>query len=517
MTVPDTTATNKEHDGGKEIKTFAKSGLITLLGSILSAAAGFAITLVVARTLGAAEAGVFFIVVALFMILSEITELGTDTGLVRTAARLKALGRVRAVRTVAVSAMIPVLLLSTLTAVLGFVLAPWLASLFAEPEYHDVAILFIQCAAPFLAVSAARQVALSGVRGMGDLTVYTVLNTAMPVARPLLALAVFAAGLGSGAVMLAWSVPVGLTFLAAAFVLWRLIRRAEAGAPPDPPAEPGERPLLREFWGFSAARGAAATIEIAIVWLNVLVVGAMVSNHDAGVYATASRFITSGTLVLAATRIAVAPQIAALLAVKDFPTAERLNAVATGWVVAASWPLYLALACFGPVVLMLFGEDFTGGGTALAILAVAMLVVLAAGNVQTVLLMGGKSSWSLYNKVAALVVNIGLNLLLIPDHGIVGASIAWAAAYLVDTLAAAFQVRYGMGLRLGLRTIGVSAAAAVFWFGVVGVGFRFAGPPTVAMFALYLAVACAGFGATLWVKRESLHADVLLESVRKRK
>ncbi|GII93513.1 lipopolysaccharide biosynthesis protein [Sinosporangium siamense] len=520
MTAPETTPTAapaSEEGSGKELKTFAKTGLVTLAGSILSAAAGFAITLVVARTLGAAEAGVFFIVVAIFMILSEITELGADTGLVRTAARLKALGRISALRKVVVSAMVPVLLLSALTAAAVVALAPWLASLFAEPRYHDVAVLFLYCAAPFLAVSAGRQVALSGTRGLGDLTAYTVINVAMPVARPVLALAVFALGLGSGAVMLAWSVPVGLTFLAAVFVLWRLLRRAEAGAPPDPPAEPGERPVLREFWGFSAARGVAATIEIAIVWLNVLVVGAMVSNHDAGVYATASRFITSGTLVLAATRIAVAPQIAALLATKDYKVAERLNAVATGWVVAASWPLYLALACFGPVVLTLFGEDFTGGDGALAILALAMLIVLAAGNVQTVLLMGGKSSWSLYNKIAALAVNVVLNVLLVPVYGIEGAAVAWAAAYLVDTLAAAVQVRYGLRLRLGLRTFALPALGAVFWFGVVGVVFRITAEPTGGAFAAYLVVACAGFGLTLWRGRRSLHVDELLQAIRKRK
>ena len=41
--------------------------------------------------------------------------------------------------------------------------------------------------------------------------------------------------------------------------------------------------------------------------------------------------------------------------------------------------------------------------------------------------MGGKSSWGAINTGAALTVHIGLNLLLIPHLGILGAAIAWGA------------------------------------------------------------------------------------------
>ncbi|MFC7645736.1 polysaccharide biosynthesis C-terminal domain-containing protein [Streptosporangium lutulentum] len=50
---------------------------------------------------------------------------------------------------------------------------------------------------------------------------------------------------------------------------------------------------------------------------------------------------------------------------------------------------------------------------------------MAAGNVQTVLLMGGKSSWSLLNKVVALIATVVLTFLLVPLFGIVGAAVAW--------------------------------------------------------------------------------------------
>jgi hypothetical protein len=82
-----------------------------------------------------------------------------------------------------------------------------------------------------------------------------------------------------------------------------------------------------------------------------------------------------------------------------------------------------------------------------------MLVPLAAGNVGSVLLLGGKSTWVLLDKVAVLVVNVGLNLLLIPRFGILGAAMAWAVSIVVDNVLAVLQVH--RGLRVSSRGPGM--------------------------------------------------------------
>lgn len=520
-----TVSAESRNSDGEELRDLARGGIISLLGSILAAVGGFLLTIVITRLLGAAQAGVFFIVVAIFMILSEITELGADEGLVRSSAQLVATGRVDDLRRLNLVALGPVFLASLAAAAAAFVLAPELAEIFADPRYRGQATIFLQISAPFLAISAVRAVVLAGLRGLGDITGYTIANTAMPVSRPVLAIAVVALGFGPVAVMLSWSIPIAVTFAIGAIMLWRLIRRAEAthknrtevtGTDPAPPVS-GTASIARDFWSFSGPRGAGAMIEIALVWLDVLIVGAMVSNHEAGIYAAASRFINSGMLVLAATRIAVAPQIAGLLAIDDRQTAERLYNVATGWVVAASWPLYLVFIVFGPVVLAPFGPEFTEGDTALAVLASSMLVLLAAGNVQTVLLMGGKSSLALANKVATLVVNVVLSLALIPHLGIVGAAIAGGAGILIDTVAALVQVHRYVGLRLRIVSLLFPGISTIIWFGAVGCVIRFVFGSSPAAFLAYLLVAGAGYAVTLWFGRKSLHADLLVDVVRRRR
>ncbi|MEV5747774.1 oligosaccharide flippase family protein [Actinoallomurus sp. NPDC052308] len=525
-------ATRDDRAGRSHFREFARGGAIGLVGSLVAAMAGFLLTVVVARVLGPAQTGVFFTVVALFMILTEVTELGADTGLVRSTARLRALGRIGDLRRVVVAALVPVLAVGAVTGLAVFALAPWLAGLLVDAAHHDDAVLLLRVCGPVLAVSAVRNVALSGTRGLGSLAAFTVqANVITPLSRPVLVIAVAALGYGAGGVMVAWSLPIGLTFVAAVAILWRLVRRAEteqhAAAPlgnaeasaagerqavPDPAA----RSAVREFWAFSGLRGVAAMLEIVVTWLGVPLVSAMVSSHDAGVYATAGRFITTGTLVLAATRLAVAPQIAALLARGETRQAEDLNAVATGWVVATSWPLYLALAVFGPFVLTLFGTDFRGGAGAMAILASAMALVLATGNVQTVLLMGGKSSWNLLDKAVVVVLMVVLHLLLVPPYGIIGAAVAWGVSMLVDNLLAVVQVRYLMGLRLRTRTLAPVGIWALVWFGGLGVVLRMLLGTGLVAFAAYAVLATCGYGAVLWRLRHVLHADVMFGALRSR-
>ncbi len=90
-----------------------------------------------------------------------------------------------------------------------------------------------------------------------------------------------------------------------------------------------------------------------------------------------------------------------------------------------------------------------------------MMMAVAAGALDTVLLMSGRSVASLVNGVVAAVVNVGLCLVLIPWVGMVGAAIAWAAAVVVRNGLAYGQVRQDLGVTpwsAGAALVAVSVA-----------------------------------------------------------
>jgi O-antigen/teichoic acid export membrane protein len=239
-----------------------------------------------------------------------------------------------------------------------------------------------------------------------------------------------------------------------------------------------------------------------------------VSAPRAAIYAAASRFITAGTLVLQALRLTLAPEVSAALARHDTGRVSEMYRVATQWVVLSSWPLYLIMAVFPATVLQLFGPSYSDGATALTILCLAMLVSLAAGNVQTVLLMGGKSAWVLANKAACLALNIALNLVLIPRLGINGAALAWAATIVLDSSLSFGQVRWGMRIAGSLRGIAIAAAVSVASFTLVPLVVKAAAGPSFVSLVVAFAAAATVFALPVWRFRDVLGVSALLSSLR---
>ncbi len=274
------------------------------------------------------------------------------------------------------------------------------------------------------------------------------------------------------------------------------------------------RQLGAGFWGFAAPRGFQGTFQVVILWLDILLVGAMVSRYAAGVYGAVSKLALVGTFALEGNRLAIAPQLSALLARHEHDRAADLYQSATRWLMLASWPLYIVLAVFPAVVLGIFGARYTAGAAALAVLSLAMLVNLGTGNVTVVLLMGGKSSWSAINAAAALTVNVVLNLVLLPHIGIVGAAIAWAASIVVDNVTAMIEVRWVLGLAPFGAGYGLVAATTLGCFGATGIATRALLGETLPALAAAVAVGLAAFGAALYLMRAPLQLTGMSAALR---
>jgi O-antigen/teichoic acid export membrane protein len=497
----------------RELRSVARGGSLNVIGYLASGVLGFVLTVVVTRGLGVSGAGVFFSAVAVFTILANVTELGADTGAVRFVASYRARGRHRDVGTTVRVALIPAAIASILAAAVVIVGAESVAHVFARDRPGDVAA-FLRLIGPFLPFATLTAVALAVTRGFGSMRPFVAIEgIGKPGLRPALILVLGIGGLTTREVALGWGLPEAVACAAAFAALAAVVRSPSARHPDAPPARP-VREIATEFWRFSAPRGVAAAFQVSVFWVDVLLLGRYRPSGDVGVYAAASRVAMVGTFALQAIRIAIAPQISKLLAREDRATAQIVYQTTTWWLIAVSWPLFLLLAVFAELVLSVFGPGFGVGGTALAILSLAMLVNLGTGNVTVVLLMGGKSSWNLVNTVVAITVNVVLNVLLIPPYGMEGAAVAWAATIVVENLLALVQVWVLLGMRpFGPGYLPVTSAAVVCVGGVAVASRAVVGDGLAGLVA---AVVIGGilYGAVLWRLRRRLHLDTFLASLR---
>ncbi|MGH8918039.1 MAG: polysaccharide biosynthesis C-terminal domain-containing protein, partial [Actinomycetes bacterium] len=312
-------------------------------------------------------------------------------------------------------------------------------------------------------------------------------NVSVPVLRLLIVPIALSLGAGGVALAIAWGLPLALGALASAVVLARLLGNPSRVGPGV------TRRLAGEFWRFASPRGLAGVFQVTVMWLDVLLVGALLSSQKAGIYTVASRYAVIGTLGLSAAGSAIAPQISRLFAQHRHTEAQDLFRSSTLWIVALAWPVLLIMAVFAPALMGAFGHGFSSGAGALSVLAGAMLWLTGTGNSGIALLMTGRSWYTFAITALSVSVNIGLNLVLIPRLGIVGAAWAWAATIVVAnglTVAALAWVSGISPFGTGYYAVG---GAALALFGGGGLIARLLVGPRLPVMIWYTAAASAAY------------------------
>ncbi|HET9292020.1 MAG TPA: polysaccharide biosynthesis C-terminal domain-containing protein [Actinomycetes bacterium] len=508
----------------QDLTTLARGSALNLAGAVATGLLHFVLLVIVTRGLGAEGTGAFYEAVALFLILSSAAALGSDVGLSRMVPRYRALGRVRDLRRGLAVGLWPVTAAGCLLGLLAWWYAAELADVFSRHGLAETAQLagFIRTFALFVPVAALSLAVLAATRGFATMRPTVYLDKIVrPALQPLLMLPVILAGAGSTVVALAYLGPY-LPALAAGLVwMGLLLRRAERrreaeGAPSlQRPRSMGQ--LWGEYWRFTGPRGLAALFQTTSLWLNTLLIGALRSIKEAGVYAASSRYLAMAAMAAVAIRQVLAPKLSELLARRSTERAAAAYQTTTSWMIALNWPVYLALLTFGPALLQVFGRDFAGGEVVLVVLAATMLAATAVGPVDVVLLMGGRSSWNLVNTVISLGANLALNFALTPRYGLAGAAVAFAAGILLNNLLPLVQVWRSMGLHPFGPGTGVAAALSAVSFGLVGLVLRALAGPTVAGFVAYAVAGCGLYAVLLWRFRDRLEWEALSGILRRRR
>lgn len=439
----------------------ARGGLLNLVGTAAYGALGFVLVLVVTRGLGTHRAGAFFEAIALFAILGRAAILGADVGLVRFVARALALGRHGDVRSYLRVALVPVMIAGAVAGVVMFAFAGPLSRVFAQDPGDRAALAtYARVFAPFVVITAVYGALEAATRGFGTMVPsVTVERIGRSVAQPLAVGTVVALGGGALGVGVAYALP----YLAGAVVLtwWvrRLARGARRRAEGGPPHEAADRE--EGFWSFTAPRALSSIFQIALLWLDVLLVGALASSTEAGVYAAATRYLLMGTMAGQALSTAIQPQVSALLARGANRRAGDLFQIAAAWTMVVSWPIFLTVMVFARALLDVLGAGFSQADTALVVLGAAWVFASACGPIDVLLLMAGASRWNLANNAVAVASNVVLNLVLVPRWGITGAAVAWAVSIVITNAAPAVVVWYLLRIHPFGRASAAVAAASV--------------------------------------------------------
>ena len=510
----ETAATQATPNSGPEpaIHEVARGGALNLIGNAVYGFGNFLLLGIVTTQLGADGAGVFLVAIALFNIMSKVCEFGSATGLIRTISRDRALGKQHELRANTKVAVAVSFGASVIAALGTYFFAPALANVFASGK--DVATVtdVLRAISPFVAFSSVYSVLCYGTRGFNTMVPQVCIEKiGRALAQPIAVLAVLLLGGGVVAATYAWAAVQMVWVIPAGIAYFHLLHRVER--------ETTEKrahvsiPLARAFMSYSLPRALGQVFQVAVLWMDTLIISAILGTTDAGIYAAGTRYLLIGLFTAEAIMQVIGPRISALLALRKRVEAARLYSVATAWQTALTWSVYLVVIFFSTPLLRLFGPEYVAAGPALVWLAFAMLISSLCGPSDTIILMSGRARLSLFNAFVAVGINVVGNFLLVPHFGITAAGATWAVTIVIAAALPAYQARRDLGVHPWSGAVRAAMVCAVLGVGVPVVVSWLVLGPTAAGVVTATVVGAIGFVVALRRFGAEVHLDTLIGSL----
>jgi O-antigen/teichoic acid export membrane protein len=427
------------------------------IGLLLASLCSYLLRILLARELSVSDYGLVYSVLALFGLVSVFQHLGLNDALVRFSSQYSVQGRMDKIKEIAVLSLAMLVCSTAIVALLTTAFAPWLAAhYFGDPNATSLVRIF---AAGFVLSSLG--IVIGGlVRGRQQMALYAGYSLAQNLILLFATWTLLRLGIGMRSAMWAYLILYPLLYLLFVPVLasktvpgfWR-IRTGYTAKQAKALVAYGIPVLL-------AGAGAALLTFTDTTLLTILS-----GLDEVGIYQAALPTANVLLLVAAILVTVMMPLVSELWERGD----KEILAYAIGdlykYALLLILPITIATIVYPHIIInLLFGAAYVAAAPILQVLAIGTLL-LTLSSINTSVLAGiGVPAENTKATIAAALVNVVLNLILIPRYGGLGAATATAISALLLFLASAWLVRRRVGAKFNLAQLGAVLVAGALFF-----------------------------------------------------
>ena len=401
---------------------------VALVLKVFGAGLTFLFNLVLARTLGAEGAGLYFLALTVTTIATVFGRMGLDNTLLRFTAANAAVKDWKAVKGVYKSGMGLALIASFFSATVMFLLAPLLAEKVFQKSELVSPMRWMALAVVPMSILVLYAQLFKGLKRIRDSSLLSGLGVP---AISLIGLFLLGDTYGVKGGVWAYTTAALLTMLMGG-ILWKV-------TVPQLQNISGHfkiRELLKSsmplFW--------VASLNMLIQWAATFALGIWGTEEDVGIFSVASRTAMLTSLVLLSVNSISAPKFAALYKKNEIKVLESTARKTTLLMVLIASPLLVFFLLFPGLVMGVFGAEFVNGRKLLSILAIGQFINVATGSAGSLLIMSGNERIMKYNSTLVASISIILNVLMVSFMGVIGAAIATSICLSIKNIFAAYFV-----------------------------------------------------------------------------
>lgn len=428
---------NKLRKLGKkeENKELIRHSFIALFLRVGGAGIAFLMNVVVARYMGASEAGYFFLAVSITTLAASIGRVGADQTVLRYVSIHAAKNEwpeVKAVMNKMLSwTYLPLLFL---TFIFCFFAEPISNIIFHKPELKWP-LFWTSLAMPFFAGYNVLGMALQALRKVGSSV--TVLKIITPLVLILLVLIQNTRDASNTAIYYVLACVINLAF---GYYWWRkYIPKKVAKISYD----------TSTLWKSSGPLWLSSIMNQVALWSGQLVAGIYVSSQDVAQLAVARNITILITFILVAVNNVSSPRIATMYHNGEINKLKNYVRNTTWLMTVIAIPITIIVWFFPEFIMSFFGKGFIGGIWLLRILAIGQLISVVSGTVANMLVMCGFERDLRNIRILNGILSVVLVFILTPILGAVGSALATAISMALFNLSCVFYVKK----RLGFSTL----------------------------------------------------------------
>ncbi len=413
-----------------------RNALFAFVVRVASAGLLYLTQVVLARWMGTFEYGIYVFVWTWVLILGGLASLGLNIAAIRLIPEYRETGKPFLLRGYTRGTRFVILGVGTLVALaaaLGlYLFEDYLANYYVLPVY--LALICI----PLYAVGDLQD-------GLGRGTTWMGIALFPPyILRPIVVLLAMVAAVYAGAPMTATTAAIAAiiatwsTTILQALLINRKLRQ-EVGT--------GERQYDFRFWlTVSTPLLIINGCELLLQYTDVLIISHYMGPKEVAIYFAAAKTMSLIMFVHYAVGSAAANRFSALKARGDEAELKAVVADSVKWTFWPSLAAAVVLLALGQFLLSLFGPQFTAGYPVMTILVAGFLLRSAMGPAEFVLQMLGEQKSCAVILVSTAILNIVLNLLLVPAYGMLGGATATSSALIAAALLHYLVARQRLGI-----------------------------------------------------------------------
>lgn len=406
------------------IEKLLSGGAFVFLGLLIDYAISFLGSLAISRYLGPSSFGGLTVGLTVLLLLRRGSLLGLNRGISRYIPRANS----KRERSEIISTSVLPIVLSVLLAGATLLFAPQIAGVFDAPEVTSV-LRVVAIATPgavllSLAVGVSRGHNRTNVRVLSQ-------NLVLPLVR----VGGIAVVVLIGGTAVLGATAYTLAYWAAGIVAVTLLFRQHS----IDFAIDQERAV--NMLSFSAPLAVSGSMWFIFSDIDTFLLGALATTTAVGVYKVA---YTLGKLVFLAK---TAFEFLAMPVFSEYHAKDDISNMRSIYIILAKWTLILALPITLTMMLLprlairiTFGTEYVAGGTALSILAIGFMIHVISGANTSCLSAMGYTKLVMWDVGGAAILNIGLNVLFIPQYTEVGAAVATVLSYVILNTVAGYQL-----------------------------------------------------------------------------